>query len=120
MFMPRESKRTLSFPAKREDYDSENDPDAEKRVTIWNWREQRKLSGNSAPFKKNLRDYIRKHPDWEEYVGQDKDEITGKKLSPKKMKAPAPQDPEHPWYTNGGVMPPSPSARETPHTSSYG
>merc|ERR1711998_326069 len=66
---------------------------------------------------------IRKHPDWEQYVGQDKDAITGKKLSPKKMKPPAPIDPDHPWYTNGG-MPQSPSAaREasaTPHTSSYG
>jgi hypothetical protein len=121
---PRESKRTLSFASKRDtSYNEDNDPDAEKRVTIWNWREQRKLSGNSAPFKKNLRDYIRKHPDWEQYVGQDKDAITGKKLSPKKMKPPAPIDPDHPWYTNGG-MPQSPSsAREasaTPHTSSYG
>merc|ERR1711896_1919 len=76
----------------------ENDPDAERRVTIWNWREQRKLSGNSAPFKKNLQEYIRKHPDWEEYVGQDKDAQTGKKLSPKKMLPPAPRDPNHPYY----------------------
>jgi hypothetical protein len=58
----------------------DDDEMAEKRVTIWNWREQRKLSGNSAPFKKNLQDYLRKHPDWEEYVGQDKDE-NGKKYS---------------------------------------
>lgn len=125
VFMPptRESKRTLTFASKRDD---ENDPDAEKRVTIWNWREQRKLSGNSAPFKKNLKDYIRKHPDWEEYVNQDKDALTGKKLSPKKMKPPAPQDPSHPWYTqkSGASMPLSPSAPSSPlvapHTSSYG
>jgi len=120
---PRESKRTLSFASKRDreaSYSEDNDPDSEKRVTIWNWREQRKLSGNSAPFKKNLRDYIRKHPDWEQYVGQDKDPVTNKKLPPKKMKAPAPADPEHPWYTTGGV-PPSPTARESaPNTSSYG
>jgi len=46
----------------------------EQRVTIWNKREQRKLSGNSAPFRKNLQEYIRKHPDWEVYCGQDKDD----------------------------------------------
>merc|ERR1712054_438594 len=91
---PRESKRTLSFSKQQES----NDDAAEKRVTIWNWKEQRKLSGNSAPFKKNLQEYIRKHPDWEEYVGQDKDAQTGKKLSPKKMLPPAPRDPNHPYY----------------------
>jgi hypothetical protein len=64
----------------------EDDEDAEKRVTIWNWREQRKLSGNSAPFKKNLQEYLRKHPDWEEYVGQDKDENGKKNFAPKKRR----------------------------------
>merc|ERR1711939_699457 len=63
-----------------------NDDMAEKRVTIWNWREQRKLSGNSAPFKKNLQEYLRKHPDWEEYVGQDKDENGKKSFAPKKRR----------------------------------
>lgn len=92
---PRESKRTLSFSKQQES----NDDAAEKRVTIWNWKEQRKLSGNSAPFKKNLQEYIRKHPDWEEYVGQDKDITTGKKLSPKKMLPPAPRDRNHPYYS---------------------
>lgn len=46
----------------------------EKRVTIWNKRDKRKLSGNSAPFRKNLPEYCRKHPEWEEYCGQDKDD----------------------------------------------
>merc|ERR1711959_529268 len=66
--------------------DFSHDEMAEKRVTIWNWREQRKLSGNSAPFKKNLHEYLRKHPDWEEYVGQDKDESGKKTNAPKKRK----------------------------------
>jgi len=79
-----ESTHGLSFTSKRQecndregdtDESMEDDPAAEgdyKRVTIWNWREKRKLSGNSAPFKKNLQEYIRMHPDWEMYVGQDK------------------------------------------------
>merc|ERR1712164_212023 len=66
--------------------DYNNDDMAEKRVTIWNWREQRKLSGNSAPFKKNLQEYLRKHPDWEEYIGQDKDENGKKSFAPKKRR----------------------------------
>jgi len=47
--------------------------DPEQRVTIWNRIEQRKLSGNSAPFRKNIVQYIRKHPEWELYMGQDKE-----------------------------------------------
>merc|ERR1712093_699144 len=107
---PRESrdhsKRSLSFASKHKDEENdwEQDEDAEKRVTIWNWREQRKLSGNSAPFKKNLKEYIRKHPDWEEYVGQDKD-VNGKKLSPKKMKPPAPMHPDHPSLNSPPASP---------------
>merc|ERR1711934_1317267 len=65
---------------------SRDDSHLEKRVTIWNWREQRKLSGNSAPFKKNLQEYLRKHPDWEEYTGQDKDENGKKSFAPKKRR----------------------------------
>jgi len=73
--------------------DYSNDEFAEKRVTIWNWREQRKLSGNSAPFKKNLQEYLRKHPDWEEYVGQDKDENGKKNFMPKKRRKDAKLEP---------------------------
>merc|ERR1712096_522053 len=74
-------------PPPRQARDEIEDDDAEKRVTIWNWREKRKLSGNSAPFKKNLQDYLRKHPDWEAYCGQDKDGSTGrKKPTPKKAR----------------------------------
>jgi len=73
-----------STPKQDKSVDGDDD-NGEKRVTIWNWREKRKLSGNSAPFKKNLHEYLRKHPDWEEYRGQDKD-MNGKKLSPKKRR----------------------------------
>lgn len=59
--------------------------EGEKRVTIWNPFEKRKLSGNSAPFKKNLEEYLKKHPDWEEYWGQDLDEH-GRKLFPRKRR----------------------------------
>jgi len=37
----------------------------DKRVTIYNRVEQRKLSGNSAPFLKNVNEYLAAHPEWE-------------------------------------------------------
>jgi len=40
-----------STPKQDKSVDGDDD-NGEKRVTIWNWREKRKLSGNSAPFKK--------------------------------------------------------------------
>jgi len=59
------SQRPEGGPARRES-------DACQRVTIWNHVEGRKLSGNSAPFRRNLEEYFRTHPGWEEYVGQEK------------------------------------------------
>jgi len=42
-----------------------------ERVTIWNPTERRKLSGNAAPFRRNLQEYLSLHPEWELYVSQD-------------------------------------------------
>jgi len=58
-------------------------------------------------------------------MGQDKDDVTGKKLTTKKLKTPQPIDPNHPWYhmQRTGMMPPSPAASPAPtreSTSSYG
>lgn len=100
--------------------DDDGVDNAEKRVTIWNWREKRKLSGNSAPFKKNLHEYLRKHPDWEEYQGQDKD-MNGKKLTPKKRReqnnnnASVPSTPtSNPPATPTKAPMPEPSAPQMP------
>merc|ERR1711988_1102392 len=67
-------------------FDDSGDEEADKRVTIWNWKENRKLSGNSAPFKKNLQEYLEKNPEWEAYIGQDMDENGRKKYAPRKRK----------------------------------
>lgn len=78
-------------PAKRATSSPTDDGNLDRRVTIWNSKEKRKLSGNSAPFKRNLHEYLRKHPDWEEYKDQDVD-ANGKKVALKKRKiAPAQQ-----------------------------
>merc|ERR1711957_240413 len=75
-----------STPKQDKSVDGDDD-NGEKRVTIWNWKEKRKLSGNSAPFKRNLQKYLKKHPDWHEYIGQDKDTTSsGRRPTPKKRK----------------------------------
>jgi len=44
---------------------------SQKRITVWNKRTLRKLSGNAAPMEKNLLHFLRTKPDWEIYRGQD-------------------------------------------------
>jgi len=46
------------------------DEPAPKRITMWNKRENRKISGNAAPMEKNIAEYLRKHPECEVYDGQ--------------------------------------------------
>lgn len=43
----------------------------ETRITMWNRKELRKVSGNAAPKHRNLEKYMRRHPDVEVYDGQD-------------------------------------------------
>merc|ERR1711959_208809 len=50
-----------------------DDSDEEtRRVTVWNPKTGKKLSGNAGVFKKNLAKYLRLHPDWVVWTGQDK------------------------------------------------
>lgn len=37
----------------------------EERVTVWNPKEGRKLSGQAAPMLKNLVGWLASHPGWE-------------------------------------------------------
>eukprot|EP00299_Pterocystis_sp_00344_P015029 c7485_g1_i1.p2 GENE.c7485_g1_i1~~c7485_g1_i1.p2 ORF type:complete len:139 (+),score=19.84 c7485_g1_i1:83-499(+) len=44
----------------------------EKRITIWQKSQGRKISGNAAPKQKNLSTYLTNNPDCEIYQNQDK------------------------------------------------
>jgi len=44
--------------------------DDDRRVTMWNPTERRKISGNAAPFSRNLVNYLELHPEWEVYTDQ--------------------------------------------------
>eukprot|EP01044_Picomonas_judraskeda_P017278 COSAG03_NODE_3219_length_2137_cov_84.679097_4_plen_112_part_00 len=43
----------------------ETETEREERVAIWNKKLGRRLTGNVAPYRRNLEKYLRKHPDCE-------------------------------------------------------
>eukprot|EP00301_Raphidiophrys_heterophryoidea_P006258 c12541_g1_i2.p1 GENE.c12541_g1_i2~~c12541_g1_i2.p1 ORF type:complete len:204 (-),score=46.73 c12541_g1_i2:32-604(-) len=56
------------------------DCDPNKRITIWNKAERRKVSGNAAPKSKNLRSYLDSNPHCEVFVDQDRDVPPGSQV----------------------------------------
>jgi len=52
-----------------------------RRITVWNPKTGKKLSGNAGVFKKNLAKYLRTHPDWVVWTGHDKDSPKRKRYS---------------------------------------
>lgn len=51
---------------------ADDSDDETRRVTVWNPKTGKKLSGNAGVFKKNLAKYLRTHPEWVVWTGQDK------------------------------------------------
>ena len=59
---------------------AEDDDDETRRVTVWNPKTGKKLSGNAGVFKRNLARYLRTHPDWIVWSGQDKEAFRKKRF----------------------------------------
>merc|ERR1711959_883466 len=62
-----------SLSAGSERVGSDDEDEETRRVTVWNPKTGKKLSGNAGVFKKNLAKYLRTHPDWVVWTGHDKD-----------------------------------------------
>jgi len=56
-----------------------DEDDENRRVTVWNPKTGKKLSGNAGVFKRNLARYLRTHPDWIVWTGQDKEAFRRKR-----------------------------------------
>jgi len=55
---------------------------ARERVTVWNKVQRRKLSGNAAPLRANLKQYLQQNPVYEVYVDQDTILTPGQNATP--------------------------------------
>ena len=56
------------------------DPPSTQRITIWNWKKQRKISGNAAPMYQNLSKHLANNPHCAVYSDQDEHLTDAQKL----------------------------------------
>jgi len=91
----------------------------EKRVTLWNPTEKRKLSGNAAPFEGNVESYLIRHPVWEVFTNQDDSNAQrkcNKRRRPHGRPEPFPANPDFDeciLHIQGPAMPPSKPSTDT-------